>query len=467
MSGPAVIFLGPSLPVAEARQQLDAVFLPPVRQGDVHRTVQQLKPAVIGIIDGYFHQMPAVWHREILWAMTAGVHVLGAASMGALRAAELAPFGMRGVGRIFEAYRDGHYTPFADPFEDDDEVAVIHGPAELGFVAVSEAMVDIRDVLARAGEAGVIDAAFRDRLAGIGKAMPYRERTLARILKYSAADGADADALARLTAWLPRQQTSRKRLDAELLLREAQKLREDYPGPMTAPFRFEPAAVWCKYVADSAGPQLDPSDLEQAALDELRLRPSEWQAHRRGALMRRAGIERGRGDGGEPGDGAVRASLDRLRRERGLTTRALLDAWMRENGLDEPSLLRLMAEEAALDVLPQRPGRIAGAVADELRLAGRFRELAARGTAKRRWAEAAGVAGRRPSELELSDLLDWFTADRLGNPLDGAPPAAELAVRLGFSDIDEFAAALWLEWAYTCRADGEPPPADAAIGVGR
>ena len=466
MSGPVVIFLGPSLPMAEARQQLDAVFLPPVRQGDVHRTVQQLKPAVIGIIDGYFHQTPAVWHREILWAMTAGVHVLGAASMGALRAAELAPFGMRGVGRIFEAYRDGYYTPFADPFEDDDEVAVIHGPAELGFVAVSEAMADIRDVLARAGEAGVIDAAFRDRLAGIGKAMPYRERTLAHILKYAATDGADAGALGRLTAWLPGQQTSRKRLDAELLLREAQKLREDYPGPMAAPFRFEPAAVWCKYVADSAGPQLDLSDLEQAALDELRLRPSEWQAHRRRALMRRAGIERGRG-AGEPGDGAVRASIDRLRHERGLTTRGLLDAWMRENGLDEPNLLRLMAEEAALDILPQPPGRIAGAVADELRLAGRFSELATRGTAKRRWAEAAGLAGRRPSELELSDLLDWFTASRLGSPLEGPPPAAELAVRLGFSDIDEFAAALWLEWAYTCRPDGAPPPPDAAIGVRR
>ena len=465
MRGPAVIFLGPSLPVAEARRQLDAVFLPPVRQGDVYRAVQQLKPAVIGIVDGYFHQTPAVWHREILWAMTAGVHVLGAASMGALRAAELASFGMRGVGRIFEAYRDGRYTPFDDPFEDDDEVAVIHGPAELGFVPVSEAMADIRDVLARAGEAGVIDVALRDRLVGIGKAMPYRERTLAQILKYAAADRLDAGALERLTAWLPGQRASRKRLDAELLLREARKLHEDYPGPMTAPFRFEPAAVWCKYVAESAGPQLDLSDLEQAALDELRLRPSEWQAYRRRAMMRIAGIERGRA-AGEPGDRAVHASLDRLRRERGLTTRALLDTWMRENGLDEPNLLRLMAEEAALDALSQQPGRIAGTVADELRLTGRFSELAARGSAKRRWAEEAGVAGRRPSELELSDLLDWFATERLGSPLDRVPPAAELAARLGFSDIDEFTAALWLERAYTCRLDGASPP-DAAIGVRR
>ena len=45
--------------------------------------------------------------------------------MGALRAAELHAFGMRGVGRIFEAFRDGE-------LEDDDEVAVVHGPAEPG-----------------------------------------------------------------------------------------------------------------------------------------------------------------------------------------------------------------------------------------------------------------------------------------------------------------------------------------------
>jgi hypothetical protein len=40
--------------------------------------------------------------------------------MGALRAAELHTFGMVGVGRVFEGYRDGVY-------EDDDEVAVVHG----------------------------------------------------------------------------------------------------------------------------------------------------------------------------------------------------------------------------------------------------------------------------------------------------------------------------------------------------
>ena len=63
--------------------------------------------------------------------------------MGALRAAELHTFGMRGVGRIFEAFRDGEV-------EDDDEVAVVHGPAELGYLVLSEPMFNIRATLARA-----------------------------------------------------------------------------------------------------------------------------------------------------------------------------------------------------------------------------------------------------------------------------------------------------------------------------
>ena len=44
------------------------------------------RPRAIGIIDGYFQQVPSVWHKEILWAMAQGVHVFGSASMGALRA---------------------------------------------------------------------------------------------------------------------------------------------------------------------------------------------------------------------------------------------------------------------------------------------------------------------------------------------------------------------------------------------
>ena len=69
---------------------------------------------VIGIVDGYFEYVAPVWHKEILYALSSGCTVLGAASMGALRACECAAFGMRGIGRIFEDYREGVRT-FLEP----------------------------------------------------------------------------------------------------------------------------------------------------------------------------------------------------------------------------------------------------------------------------------------------------------------------------------------------------------------
>ena len=101
-----VVFLGPSLSVDEARCALPARYLGPARCGDVLRA-RRLHPRAIAIVDGLFARTAAIWHKEILLALDDGISVFGASSMGALRAAELLPFGMVGVGRIFEAYRDG------------------------------------------------------------------------------------------------------------------------------------------------------------------------------------------------------------------------------------------------------------------------------------------------------------------------------------------------------------------------
>jgi hypothetical protein len=158
-----LIFVGPTLSVAEARAELDAVYLPPVAQGDVYRAVRA-GARVIGIVDGYFERLPSVWHKEILWAMSEGVHVFGSASMGALRAAELAVFGMVGVGSIYEAFASGK-------LEDDDEVAVAHGPQDGGYQTVSDAAVDIRATLAAAVQAGVIGAETGAALESIAKGL--------------------------------------------------------------------------------------------------------------------------------------------------------------------------------------------------------------------------------------------------------------------------------------------------------
>ena len=121
MTPAAVVFLGPTLTLDEGRAVLDAQYLPPAGHGDVLRAALR-RPRVIAIVDGVFERQPAVWHKEILFALSKGIHVYGAASMGALRAAELDEFGMRGIGEVYRAYADG-------TLEDDDEVAVAHADA--------------------------------------------------------------------------------------------------------------------------------------------------------------------------------------------------------------------------------------------------------------------------------------------------------------------------------------------------
>ena len=136
------VFLGPTMPVDDARRLCPAEYLPPVAMGDVYALMKR-RPPTIAIVDGTFQSAPAVWHKEILFALSRGVRVIGSSSMGALRAAELASFGMEGIGAIYEAFRDGVYN-------DDDEVAVAHAAREHGYRALSEAMVNIRAALASA-----------------------------------------------------------------------------------------------------------------------------------------------------------------------------------------------------------------------------------------------------------------------------------------------------------------------------
>src|ERR1700742_565694 len=89
-------------------------MLPPICQGDLASAIVDRKPRAVLIVDGEFGQSMAVWHKEILHALHLGVRVIGASSMGALRAAELGRFGMEGVGAIYEYYRDGWLTSDAD-----------------------------------------------------------------------------------------------------------------------------------------------------------------------------------------------------------------------------------------------------------------------------------------------------------------------------------------------------------------
>jgi hypothetical protein len=243
-----VVFLGPTMPVAAARTLCDAVYLPPARRGDLLPALERHRPTTLALIDGYFEQVPAVWHKEVLFALAAGVAVVGAASMGALRAAELQAFGMVGIGRVYEAYASGSFPPFEEPFEDDDEVAVVHGPAEAGYAA-SDAMVDIRATLARAVDDAVIDLATARELAALAKSLFYKERSYSRMLTLATEIDLAPKAIVALKAWLPEHRVAQKRLDAEELLRRLATGDIDASPPA---FRFERTLLWEEATAGRA-----------------------------------------------------------------------------------------------------------------------------------------------------------------------------------------------------------------------
>ncbi|MFO0727579.1 MAG: TfuA-like protein [Myxococcota bacterium] len=208
------VFLGPTLPVAEAKSILRAEYLPPAAMGDVYRLTARApksRPQRIALIDGFFERTAAPWHKEILWALEQGIEVYGAASMGALRAAELEPFGMIGVGHIFEDYRDGRLT-------DDEEVAVIHGPKERSYAPASDAMVNIRRGLATALEAEVLSPATAEALVRLAKGQFYRDRRWDTVLEAGRAAGLPAAEIEALEARVNRARPDAKGDDARALL---------------------------------------------------------------------------------------------------------------------------------------------------------------------------------------------------------------------------------------------------------
>ena len=116
-----IVFLGPSLEQSAAEKILPAEYRPPAKRGDLLAAARD-GATIIGLIDGVFHQESAVAHREILAAIKHGITVIGASSMGALRAAEMDTLGMVGIGEIYRMYKSGE-------LESDDEVALVFDPS--------------------------------------------------------------------------------------------------------------------------------------------------------------------------------------------------------------------------------------------------------------------------------------------------------------------------------------------------
>ena len=175
MSKP-IIYLGPTLSREKAIKILDADYRDPAKKGDFLMLSQDSdEKKYVGFIDGVFlHDYPPSPIEVYHLATRKNIELIGASSLGALRAVELEKFGMKGIGKIFQLYKNGIINA-------DDEVAVtfVRGSN----ILQSEAMIDIRFNLFLAYKRGIITNETKKRIAKIAKNIYFPFRNYEDIIK--------------------------------------------------------------------------------------------------------------------------------------------------------------------------------------------------------------------------------------------------------------------------------------------
>ena len=197
-----IVYLGPSLSRTEARRIYpQAEFRPPIQRHDLYRD-RQAGGRVFLLLDGVFHSRRAVPAREILDVLEDGAVVAGASSIGALRAADCSPAGLRGIGTIFRLYRRRILSS-------DDEVALVFADladdhsVELGsglrpFQPLTAALINVRFAARRGLASGRLTPLQAERLVSLAKDLHYSERLWPRLCDQTQIDQA-------LIPWLEEQ----------------------------------------------------------------------------------------------------------------------------------------------------------------------------------------------------------------------------------------------------------------------
>ena len=435
--GGLVAFLGPSLTVECAQAAAPGVrFLPPIRQGDLTTVVEFDKPRAVLILDGEFGQSLSVWHKEILAAISQGVRVIGASSMGALRAAELDRFGMEGVGTIYEYYRDNFLTA-------DEDVALVHADADAGWRPLTWPLVNIRATVVELRDRGclndhdaaaVLDAAqslhFRDRVApALAERLEelgtddFRAQQWAALVKANYVDQKGADALAGL-AYIaaidgcPRPDFERVE---DLAVRNMGIHFSD-----VILTRSSGTVRRYQLVNDAALHLADFTDLARRATD------------------RYAALELARDAEVVATEQQIADERARFLRRRSLTEEMLAD-WLVANDLDEARLHEIMGDEARLrqvrrQIQDQRFYETnRRMVIEQLQLEGRYPEVA--DAAARRCKLAASSPGE-PYPTTEPDIVRLVTRHMAATPWRPEADLVTLADEHGFGGPQAFLLAL-------------------------
>lgn len=397
-----IIFAGPSLDVVQASKILDAVYLPPAGHGDVLTLIENEHPPAIGLIDGIWNGQ-TVWPREIMLALDMGIPVYGASHLGALRAVELGPFGMRGVGRIFE-----HLS--AQDFMDHAEVAATWDRNGDQYTRTSLPMANIRATLAAALKNGSLDKDVCLVLEEAAQRVYFRDRTWEEILK-ACAGRIPSDRITDLGTWLEANYVDQQAEDALELLKKMQTLE---PLPVK-----EESPPWRAYrhvrdirdrygaIHRATGTVTRSEIVEYAALNLPEFHEVNFNALNRKLVLAMAE------ELGVKSDSELTAiEQERFRRREKLQDDNDFNLWLENNDLTPGRFEELMAERAVCHRLHRwlmqvrQPHTLnTTAVLEELKLRGDFPRVADKAAAR---AKLIREGFENPEQVETPEITDLF-----------------------------------------------------------
>ena len=265
--------------------------------------------------------------------------------MGALRAAELHPFGMVGIGQVYEWYRDG-------TIDADDEVAVAHGPAEFAFARLVGLT---RRHQGRLRRSGMLPASSRRRWP------PHSSRWRELITTSSGVCAArwrrpvtaavTTLQLEAMEQFVARARPGVKERDARTLLETLARITDDELAPLQVDYEVE-RTVFLERLEHEVE-QEGPSSIPGTATDEIEVAGlgEPVAVLRKKVLLRLLARREADRIGMRASEAEIRAGVDDFRRQFGLYRQSDTEAWASANGVTNDIFERFMSDGALINKL--------------------------------------------------------------------------------------------------------------------
>jgi hypothetical protein len=342
-------FAGPSIGNSKNERSNKAIqWFPPASLGDFLSAIHRYLPDVVVLVDILPWPSLSVWHKEILWALSHGIRVVGTGAGGAIRAAELSFSGMRGYGRVYEMYS-------GERFEDDSAVLCRFEHTDNCYRRVTEPLVNIIATLSQGQAEDMLTGEERSLILEVAQKIFFEERTREHLLERVQMAGAGAESCQSLNSLLENAYVDQQAIDVEqtLLRLEDPGFLGAPPSPETIPISVKESTTLFRnlYDRDRTVSRGDVKMRLYEVGDYFTTHSDTIEPDSKNALNRELALILVEKLGLDVSQAEIKDSAEEFRYANGLQKDQDWSDWLYSNDMNELDARRIMEEEALLKKL--------------------------------------------------------------------------------------------------------------------